>query len=1060
MVFEGDIRKMEEIVQQYMRNLVETSRLGDAREESFYKHLEYLIKHYAKVSQMEKIEVTILPKRAQGGNPDFRVWDGEHHIIGYIEAKDPRTVKNLDHIEDTEQIKRYISTFPNIVLTDFYEFRLYRNSERISQVIIGDKPIANRLMTAPPARNIEHLIKLFDMFFSFSIPKIETADTLAKELAKRTRFLKDILFGEMDQGSASKGNDEKYDDWITGFYKAFKEYLIPTLKKEDFADLYAQTIAYGLFCARTRLPGDTNQFNRKQAFYYIPNTIGILRDIFRFISLEDPPRSLEAIVDDIAELLSATDMKKILSEYHYRGKGADPIIHFYETFLAQYDPEIRERRGVYYTPHAVVCYIVRAINTILKTHFKLEDGFANERVKILDPCAGTLSFLAETIQVAAEEFMKRYGSGGVQRWIKTHVLENFYAFELMMAAYAIGHLKIGLVLEDLGYKMAQGERFKLYLTNTLEMEEIKQIALPGLSSLSEESHLAGMVKKEQPLLVILGNPPYSGISANISKWTEQLLKEDKDGAQSYYKVDGKPLEEKNPKWLQDDYVKFLRFAQWKIQGSGYGIVGMITNHSYLDNPTFRGMRQSLMKTFDEIYILNLHGNSLKRETIPDGGKDENVFDIRQGVAIALFIRNKDKINQKVFYRDLYGLREDKYRWLSDNSFDPANYKEITPSSPWYFFVPTSTSHIQHYQKWKRVSEIFRIYSVGIVTSRDNLVIGFTRSEIRNKMLFFFNTRQIDEIIAHTFNLKDKANWKLSEARKSLSKIEDIDLYIKEILYRPFDQRCIFYHQDLIERMRPEVMRHMLRENIGLITSRIIKGGQYHHAFISRNITDASLLASNTASSSYLFPLYLFDKDKSEEDLLCQNQTEKEGNILPLIFEELESNYGERLAPEDILYYIYAVLYSNIYRKNYADFLKIDFPRVPFTNNFELFKAMGKLGKRLVDLHLLSSPEIHQPVAKYHGSSSNDCIQKIIYKADEHRIYINKDKYFEGIAPEVWNYYIGGYQVLRKYLEDRIQREIDDAPHYSRIATAISKTIEIQTEIDNIYPEVEAEVMDL
>jgi len=795
----------------------------------------------------KKVDVTILPKKTEAGNPDFRIWDGKNHITGYIEAKDP-SITNLDYIEDTEQLKRYLSTFPNVILTNFYEFRLYRDGQRIAQVMIGRPVIAKKLKTTPPLENVDQFKELFDLFFSFSLPKVQTARSLAIELAKRTRFLRDEVIAVEMEENGSKGHKQ-----IIGFYEAFKKYLIATLTKKQFADLYAQTITYGLFAARTRADGD---FSRKLAFDFIPHTIGILRDVFRFISLEEPPKSLQIIVDDIAEILNVADANKILHEYHRTGKGRDPIIHFYETFLATYDPEIRERRGVYYTPEPVVGYIVRSIHSILKSHFNLADGLASEDVKLLDPAGGTLTFPAEAIRIAADEFKVKYGTGGLHTWIKNHILKNYYAFELMMAPYAIGHLKIGFIFDELGYKIADDERFKLYLTNTLEMEEIKQIAIPGLSSLSEESHLAGKVKKEQPVLVILGNPPYSGISANINEWTERLLKEDIDGTQSYYKVDGQPLGEKNPKWLQDDYVKFLRFAQWKIQTSGHGIVGMITNHSYLDNPTFRGMRQSLMKTFDEIYILDLHGNSLKKETTPEGGKDENVFDIRQGVAIVLFIKNKHPKESQVFHADLL-----------------------------------DTEKIKQYLDWKQINEIFPMNSVGIVTSRDNFVITYDERELQNRMMQFKNLSLPDEIILQAYNLKDKANWKIKNARKEVSKITNINDYIKKILYRPFDERYIFYHPALIERMRPDVMRHMLEENIALITPRQFK--EEPGAFITEN-----LIGHKTVSAydiNYIFPLYLYP-DKNKKDLFNQHQTEKEPNIPAAIFDKLQSVYRQKPTP--------------------------------------------------------------------------------------------------------------------------------------------------------------------
>lgn len=1043
------------LLEQYLKNLTETSKRGDAREESYYKHLDDLIKKYAAIQNVKNIDVTILPKKTEAGNPDFRIWDGKNHITGYIEAKDP-SVTNLDYIEETEQLKRYLSTFPNVILTNFYEFRLYRDGQRIAQAMIGRPVIAKKLQITPPVEKIDNFRELLDLFFSFSLPKVQTARLLAVELAKRTRFLRDEVIAVEIAENGSKGHKQ-----ILGFYEAFKKYLIATLTEKQFADLYAQTITYGLFAARTRADGE---FNRKLAFDFIPHTIGILRDVFRFISLEEPPKSLQIIVDDITAILNVADTSKILHEYHRTGKGRDPIIHFYETFLANYAPKIRERRGVYYTPEPVVGYIVRSIHSILKSHFNLADGLASEDVKLLDPAGGTLTFPAEAIRLAADEFKEKYGAGGLHRWIRNNILANFHAFELMMAPYAIGHLKIGFIFEELGYKMSVDERFKLYLTNTLEMEEIEQIAIPGLSSLSEESHLAGKVKKEQPVLVILGNPPYSGISANINEWTERLLKEDIDGAQSYYKVDGQPLGEKNPKWLQDDYVKFLRFAQWKIQTSGYGIVGMITNHSYLDNPTFRGMRQSLIKTFDEIYILDLHGNSLKKETAPDGGKDENVFDIRQGVAIALFIRNKKQKKSQVLHADLFGLRQEKYNWLDKNKFRRENYIKIELQSPYYFLVKRDTKKIQQYLKWKQINEIFPVYSVGIVTARDKLTIQWSEHEIWNTILNF--SRLEPEIARQAYELgKDVRDWKVNFAQKDINDSGPTKDKVTPILYRPFDIRYTYYtgkSRGFHCMPRPDVMRHMLEENIGLISVRQVAEGVFNHCFITNNIVESRVTLSNKGIA-YLFPLYIYPEPSKRKAkigstiMMVFEEKEvygKKPNISTIIIEKLETAFSKHPTPEDILYYIYGVFYSNIYRETYTEFLKIDFPRVPFTADFELFKKMGALGKELADLHLLKSEALDNPIAKYQGSSTNDRIDKIAYKENEQRIYINKDKYFEGVAPEVWNYHIGGYQVLQKYLKDRKGRNMDDAPRYCRIVTALSKTIEIQKETDKIYPEVE------
>ncbi len=593
---------------------------GD-RKESFYPALRDLLKQVADATGRSHIHVTVQPAPTDAGNPDFRVWNGADSIIGYVEAKAP-TETNLYAVEGNQQLRRYRDTFPNLLLTNFTEFRLYRNGQHVQTVHAASPNILNDLHAAPAIERPSELWALLEQFLDFAVPHAATGEELAALLAKRTRFLRQVLAQQVTQQEQTGGAR------LAGFYEAFRKFLIADLTHEQFADLYAQTITYGLFAARTRSAG---AFTRRSAFDLIPHTIGVLRDVFRFISLEELPPHIEWIVDDIAEVLARADASGILNRYYRDHQGADPIVYFYEPFLAQYDPQERERRGVYYTPPEVVSYIVRSIHDLLKDAFDLPDGLADSHVTLLDPAAGTMSFVAKAAEVAVNEFVTKYGTGMREDFIRDHILQNFYAFELMMAPYAVGHLKMAFFLEELGHRLANDERVKFYLTNTLDMAELAPTEMPFYRALSQASHEASKVKKQQPVLVVLGNPPYSGHSCNQGDWIRGLV-------DTYKRVDGKPLGERNPKWLQDDYVKFLRFAQWKIEQAGRGIVGMITNHSWLDNPTFRGMRQSLMHTFDDIYVLNLHGNSLKRERCPDGSKDENVFDIRQGVAISFLIK--------------------------------------------------------------------------------------------------------------------------------------------------------------------------------------------------------------------------------------------------------------------------------------------------------------------------------------------------------------------------------------------------------------------------------------
>ena len=644
----------------------------------------------------------------------------------------------------------------------------------------------------------------------------------------------------------------------------------------------------------------------------------------------------------------------------------------------------------------------------------------------------------------------------IEGFLKEQILKNFYSFELMMAPYAIGHMKMSFLLEELGYRMTDDERVKYYLTNTLEMKELEETKFPGMSSLSKESHEAGKVKKAMPILVILGNPPYSGHSSNTGEWISDVIKE-------YYQVDGKPLGEKNPKWLQDDYVKFIRFAQWKIDQAGEGVIGFITNHSYLDNPTFRGMRQSLMNSFDEIYILDLHGNSLKKETASDGSKDENVFDIQQGVAIVFFIKHKNGKLKSVYHSEQYGLREEKYKWLNKHNIKNVKWKKIAPFPEFYLFNPTDNKLLEHYYSFNKITEIFPLNNVGIVTARDALTIGWTEEEICARIKSF--AKLDPEAARQTYQLgKDARDWKVELAQKDLKESGIDKNNIVPILYRPFDIRYTYFtgnSRGFHCMPRKEVMQHMLKENIGLISVRQVAEGVFNHSFVSSNIAESRVTLSNKGIC-YLFPLYLYiNTERKKKGAFTQmmmfepaeGYQSKQLNISSDLFEELKKNFKKEVSPEEIFYYIYAILYSNIYRSKYSEFLKIDFPRIPFTKNYKLFIKLGKLGNRLAELHLLKSGELSKSISKYNAKGDN-IVEKPQYENE--KVWINKEQYFDNIKENVWEYQVGGYQVCDKWLKDRKGRTLtkEEIETYCQIVTALTKTIEIQKEIDKLYERVE------
>lgn len=1023
------------MLQEYLKDIFNTHKRGDAREESYYSTLEKLITNFIS-KKNKKFEVTVLPKKTEGGNPDFRVWDGKQKIVGYIEAKSLET-DNLDEIENSEQLKRYYEAFPNLILTNFFEFRLYRKGELIKKVTVGRFFLIDKLETIPPAENEADFLNLLEQFFSFSIPKINTAKQLAIELATRTKFLRGQLIDELSKEEKQEGTQT-----LEGFYKSFKDYLLSSLEVNQFADLFAQTITYGLFVARSRSEG---VFTRETASKYIPSTIGILKKVFQFVSAPDLPISMK-IIDDITEVLAATNVKNIIHRFYHENKGSDPIIHFYETFLSKYDPKERAKRGVYYTPEPVVSYIVKSIDKLLKEKLDKKDGLADSSVTILDPASGTLTFPAKAISQAVENYKNNYGQGGISSLIKDHILKNFYAFELMMAPYAVGHLKISLLLDELGYKMGENERFKLYLTNTLEMKDFPHSDLPLYIDIADESNKASVVKKKEKIMVVFGNPPYSVSSSNKIEKDSELY----PLYESYKETVRK--EERNIQPLSDDYIKFIAFAHYKVKQAGAGIVGMITNNSYLDGIIHRDMRRKLMEEFNQIYILNLHGSSKRKEKTPAGGKDENVFDIQQGVSIILMVKGQ-KLIKYVKYFDLWGLREEKYKFLDTHDVKNTHFELLTPKEKYYFFVKKDLKTGNEYEKFISLKDIFEKYNAGIATGKDDILVDFDKENLLRKL-----------------SIKDKELFRLTMEQEEISK-ELIDAWWKELqsinikeqiksyYYRPFDIRYTIYNKKILQRARMDLMNNLLTKNIALCTIKQYKKSS-GFSLISNNITCRDLITNHT----YIFPLYIYYEQTKDE--LFLNKNPKSSNYkwsnLPNFIQtlqpftsQLSNNYIQPV--EGIFYYIYAVLYSNIYRQKYQEFLKIDFPKIPFTNDWDLFKIVTSLGEELANLHLLKSKSLDYPSAKIYGHGEGQ-VEKIEHR--DKKVFINGTQYFYPVEENVYNYFIGGYQVLNKWLKDRKGKTMssDDIKHYCKVVTSLKLTIEIQERIDKFYLKIEKDLI--
>ena len=1016
--------KLEKVFHTYFKEIHTIYTGGDFREESFYPALKGLIEECSRLFQMQAgANVIVLPKRTEAGIPDFRIGkNGE--IVGYIEAKLPDA--NLTEAEDSEQLKRYRDSLPNLILTNFLEFRLYRHDNPIDKVEVGRQFTLQRLRFPPVPEKLDLFYGLLGQFFSFSTLEIQKSSNLSIELARRTRFLEHILQEEL-----SKGNEE-----LIRFYKAFQEELIETLTGERFADLYAQTITYGLFAARMRVQ---NEFKKELAWQFIPESLPLLRQIFYSFTGANLPESVSWIVDDIAQVLEKANIATILKEFKITRWDEDPVIHFYETFLATYNPQERTRLGVYYTPLPVVSYIVRSIHKILKDKFGKTDGLAARDVTLLDPAAGTLTFVVQAIKQVQRELEEKKKEGLIKPYIEEHILPHFHAFEILVAPYTVGHFKVSMVLEEMGYKFRKGERFKFYLTNTLEMKEPKQTSF--LIDLAKESREAKRVKEKIPILVTLGNPPYSVSSENKSEFIENLMDD--------YKEDVR--EERNIQPLSDDYIKFIRFAHWKIGQAGKGILGFITNNSYLSGVIHRGMRRKLLESFDEIYILNLHGSSRIGEKAPEGGKDENVFDIQQGVAIALYVKlERPEKDKKVFYADLWGLRSEKYGYLSENDTGTTKWHQLKPVAPYHFFIPKNFALQKEYGKFWKVTEIFDKWSSGITTHRDHFVVGFRKEEIIQRLRIFTGSLS-DELVSQSLDLNDTGAWKISDARRKV-KNEKVSEKIYPYAYRPFDTRWLCYEPSFIDRPRLPFMDSLRQENLSLLCMRevLIESG-FSHIFVTDLISDRRMFLSNRGAP-YFFPLYLYS-EQSEYQLFPQKKSKPERipNFTNEFLQAVKECVREELPPEEIFYYIYAVLYSPVYRQRYDEFLKIDFPRIPLPSSNELFKQLSNLGKELVDLHLLKASALDESEIAFRKSGSN-IVDKVRYDKRNRKVFINKEQWFEGVLREIWGYRIGAYQVMEKYLKVRKKRKlsVDEITHYMKMAKAIRLTIELQRKIDDLY----------
>jgi predicted helicase len=1010
-----------QIINNYLSNINRLYQTGNAREHSYRGDLQEL---FNQIINDTNIIVTNEPARITGvGAPDYSITKNGI-AIGYIEAKDIGVDDLEGKKKNKEQFDRYKKALPNLIITDYLQFLFYQNGELVVKIDIA-KVEDNQIV--PLEENFSLFINNIKDFTTFVSQTIKSPNKLAKLMAGKARLLEDVIEKSILSDEQSEENNA-----LRNQLEVFRANLIHDIDAESFADIYAQTIAYGLFAARLH---DTTleDFSRQEAQYLIPKSNPFLRGLFNYISGADCDDRLVWIIDSLADIFVKTDVSKLLEGFDQKGGMNDPIIHFYETFLGEYNPKLRKARGVWYTPESVVNFIVRAVDDILKDEFELEDGLLDEskikikvqsdeilrtkkgerkkdqsiekevhKVQILDPATGTGTFLAETIKHIKKEFC--YGSWS--SYVEEHLIPRLNGFELLMASYAMAHLKLDLLLMETGYKpTAKQKRFNIFLTNSLESHH-EDTGNLFASYLANESKEADRVKKDTPVMVVMGNPPYSVSSSNKSEWIQDLLKD--------YKKD---LNERNIQPLSDDYIKFIRYGQHYIDKNGEGILAYISNNSFIDGVIHRQMRKSLLESFDSIYILDLHGNSRKNEVCPDGSKDENVFDIMQGVSINIFIKKKGTIKKlaDVYHYDIYGKRDSKYQFLNDNSLNSLKWKKLNYKEPAYFFIPKDSSLNDEYNSYISLIELYPQNSMGIATGKDSELVKFDQLEFEG----------------HIKN-------------------------IRKFFYKPFDIRFTIFDNNILQRARFKHMKNCIKkENISL---NIVRQSKLNgvEALMSTDISNRDLVTNHT----YNLPLYLYQNENSLENERVPNLNldivkEVEDN-LKLKFVNEKEDTKDTFAPIDLLDYIYAVLHSPTYREKYKEFLKIDFPRVPYPS-IENFWQLVELGGNLRALHLLEDKTLDTRIIDINGEGTTEIKNKLNKKDftiedDKVILNLNEDISIINIPLIAWNFYIGGYQPAQKWLKDRVGRTLSrsDLKHYNKIINALCKTDEIMKKIDEVF----------
>ncbi len=1009
-----------------------TSSNPDYTEFTFRTPLENLL------NSLKPSGITIIhePKREKGfGAPDFKVVKSGG-IMGYIEVK--KLGENLDNILKTDQLKRYKKMNSNIILTNYNEFIWLRNGEILErETFFYLTDLSDKQSNLKP-KAINSVESIFNKFFLEAPEKIGTPKELSAQLAYRAQILREYINELLEKEKEKPTKDEFW-----GLYKSFKDTLIEDLSIDEFADAYAQTVVYSLFLSYL---SNEKPITKESAHENIPGSFALLKEFFRFVNQYDLPSHIKWIFEEIINVINNIDLHLLYTTLSFSAKKKeesikDPYIYFYEDFLKHYDKEKRKAKGVYYTPPAVVSFIVRSLNIILKEKFGKQNGFADHSVTVLDFACGTGTFLVYVFEIVFEELTSMKNTGSIEKAVAEHLLEHIYGFEYLVAPYAVAHLKLSQFLKDKGYKLKDSDRLNVFLTDTLDNAEHKINLL--MPSLSKEGAEANKVKIREPILVILGNPPYNNKSRNNKKWIKELIKAYKKG-----------LNERKIN-LDDDYIKFIRYAHWKMEEVNEGVIGIITNNSFIEGITHRKMRETLKNSFDEIYILNLHGNSNKKETCPDESKDENVFDIRVGVSISFFIKkNKEPKDCEVFYYDIYGKQDPKYKFLFSNDIKTLEWKKLPSEEPDFDFTKRDKSLEKLYKTSSySILEIFQHYNSGIETKRDNITIHFNIEPLK-EVVKDFQDLEIEKLREKYKLPPDGRDWTIEKAKRDLKKLELSDKYIEKIQYRPLDKRYTYFFdksRSFIAYPRYNTMKHFLQPNLGLCFMRqVVLNAPYTHFLVIDKVIDRKIFGSSRGTA-FVAPLYLY-----RSGLFKKVEGEKEANFKLGFQRFIKGKYTTVYTPEQILGYIYAIFHSPTYRKKYVALLKLDFPRVSFVDNEKTFKQLSDLGLELIEHHLMKKTYTKN-IANYPvkiETEKDGAVEKVKYvESNEGKIFINDKQYFGNISPKIWEFQIGGYQVLDKWLKERKKHNralsYGEIQTFLKIVNILDTTINLMSEINDL-----------